>query len=592
VTNSYFDLLIQYGDQFEVLGFRDLIEVKVNGDQDLQVDLRNPEYDITRSIKKVLYSYQGGGDLFATISKPVTFTGYFSPDDRLPKELVTLKQSISVITEEMKKEGGERFTATVVDPDTGDGSVAKKLVAEYGFRPMALSILDTRSFWFYMTLTSGDEIVEIPLPEDLSKESIKRAMETGLKRFGAGFAKTIALSTPPQQPPMPQYGMMPPQGPQFNVLHQLLEKEHKIVDTDLASGHMPEDADLLMVVSPESMTDKQLFAMDQFLMQGGTVVISTSPYAIGVTNGLSADKKPNGLEGWLKFHGITIGDELVMDDRNSSFPVPVQRKVGAFTVQETKLVNYPYFVDIRPDGMNQESGLMTGLNQLTLTWPSPITIDNDKNKERKVTRLLESSEDSWLSTSTTITPDFPTYGEAGFAAGSDRGRQLLAVSVEGKFTSYFAGKPSPLAAEAKPARQPAENQDDNPDKAGNVINRQIDHSPESARIIVFGSGTFASDDAISISSNTMRTSYLNPVQMLTNAADWSLEDRGLLAIRGRGHFSRTLLPMSRDMQMIWEYVNYALAAAGLVLIWFIKRNIARRSEKRYLAVLQESFGRI
>lgn len=590
VTNSYFDLLIQYGDQFEVLGFRDLIEVKVAGEQDLQVDLRNPEYDITRSIKKVLYSYQGGGDLFAAISGSVTFTGYFSPDTSLPQELVTLKQTITDLTTEMQKEGGDRFTTTIVDPDEGDGSVAKKIQQEYGFRPMAVSLLDTRSFWFYMTLASGDQIVEIPLPEDLSKESIKRAIETALKRFGTGFAKTIALSTPRQQPPMPQYGMMGPQVPQFNILRQLLEKEHKITDTDLASGFAPEDADLLMVVSPESFSEKQLFAMDQFLMKGGTVVLAASPYSISVVNGLTADKQQSGLEAWLKFHGITIDEELVMDPQNSAFPVPFQRQVGGFTVQETRLVNYPYFVDIRPDGMNQESALMTGINQLTLTWPSPITVDSEKNGERRVTRLLESSDGSWLSTDTTITPNFQAYGEAGFAMGEERSRQLVAVAVEGRFTSYFAGKPSPLTADSSQTTPAAAQEKSEQNK--NVITRQIDRSPESSRIIVFSSGTFASDDAISISSSTMRTSYLNPVQMLTNAADWSLEDRGLLSIRGRGHFSRTLMPMSRESQIFWEYANYAMAALGLIFVWFLKRNMIRRSNKSHLALLRESVGRI
>ena len=62
VTNSYFDILIQYGDQFETLGFRDLIEVKSQDEQTLDVELRNPEYDITRAIKKVFYTYQGGGE--------------------------------------------------------------------------------------------------------------------------------------------------------------------------------------------------------------------------------------------------------------------------------------------------------------------------------------------------------------------------------------------------------------------------------------------------------------------------------------------------------------------------------------------------
>ena len=64
LVNSYFDVLVQYGDQFEVLGFRDLIEVKVAGESNLDVQLRNPEYDITRTIKKVLYGFQSGGELF------------------------------------------------------------------------------------------------------------------------------------------------------------------------------------------------------------------------------------------------------------------------------------------------------------------------------------------------------------------------------------------------------------------------------------------------------------------------------------------------------------------------------------------------
>jgi len=593
VTNSYFDLLIQYGDQYEVLGFRDLIEVKVAGEQDLQVDLRNPEYDITRSIRKVLYSYQGGGDLFATLERPVSFTGYFSPDSLLPPELVQLRQSVAELLEELQKEGGERFSATIVDPDEGDGRVAKKIQSDYGFRPMAVSLLDTDSFWFYMTLASGDQIVEVPLPEDLSKESLKRAIDAGLKRFGSGFAKTIALSTPKQQTPMMPYGMPPEQGPQFTVLKSMLEKEHKVADTDLESGHLPEDADLLMVVAPESFSDKQLFAMDQFLMQGGTVVIAASPYAIGIDNTLSAKKQTTGLEDWLGYHGITIGDELVMDPRNSAFPVPVQRRVGAFTVEETQLVNYPYFVDIRPDGMDQQSGLMTGLNQLTMSWPSPITVDTEKNKDRRVTRLLESSEESWLSSSTEVTPDFKAYGDFGFPMGEERGRQLVAVAVEGRFTSYFAGKPSPLAAEKKAETPPPAGQDkQESDKAESVITRQIDRSPESSRIIVFSSPTFASDTALSIASSTMRTSYLGPVQMMTNAADWSLEDRGLLAIRGRGHFSRTLLPMTRDTQMFWEYANYLLAAAGLLLVWLFRRNIVKKARERQLAMLQQNAGRV
>src|SRR5690606_20582713 len=46
VVNSYFDVVVAYGDQYETLGFRDLIEVKVQGERDLSVALKNPEYSI------------------------------------------------------------------------------------------------------------------------------------------------------------------------------------------------------------------------------------------------------------------------------------------------------------------------------------------------------------------------------------------------------------------------------------------------------------------------------------------------------------------------------------------------------------------
>ncbi|MEJ2455936.1 MAG: Gldg family protein, partial [Candidatus Thiodiazotropha sp.] len=85
VVNSYFNILVKYGDQYQVLGFRDLIDVKVRSETDLKVNLRNPEYDITQAIKKDLYAYQGAGELFANINHPVAFKGYISPSAKLPK---------------------------------------------------------------------------------------------------------------------------------------------------------------------------------------------------------------------------------------------------------------------------------------------------------------------------------------------------------------------------------------------------------------------------------------------------------------------------------------------------------------------------
>jgi ABC-2 type transport system permease protein len=590
VTNSYFDILIRYGDQFETLGFRDLIEIKAQDEQDLDVELRNPEYDITRAIKKVLYSYQAGGDLFSSMKKPVELTGYFSADERLPEELVTLKADLLVLSKELEAESDGRFTAATVDPEANGGTIAEQISQEYGFRPMAASLFDQNSFWFYMILQSGDQTVEIPLPEDLKKESLKRAINAGLKRFAAGFTKNIALSVPESMPPMPQYGIPGGGGPKFDALRELLSQEHTVTDADLKKGQVPGEADILLLAAPEELDEKALFAVDQFLMQGGTVILAASPYTVDLQRQLSMTEKKTGLEDWLEHNGITLENKMVLDPQNSPFPVPVQRNLGGFMIRETKLVNYPYFVDIRPDGMNEDSGITSGLQQVTMNWPSPIIIDSEKNKGRKVTRLLESSEKSWVSSSTMIQPDFQTNGELGFAVEGEQGQHLLAAAVEGAFTSYFTGKPSPLLDREKDAQQDAQQHPAGKDaekKKEQIIIRQLDKSPDTARIILFGSNSFLSDTVLSISSSVMRTNYLGPVQLMANTVDWSLEDRGLLSIRGRSHFSRPLNPITKNEQLFWEYLNYGLVLLGLAIIWLLRLRIRKRAEERQLAFLQQ-----
>ncbi len=597
VTNSYFDILIQYGDQFEVLGFRDLIELKVKGGDDLEVELRNPEYDITRALRKTLYSYQGEGDLFADIGKPIVLTGFISASSNLPDTLVSLKNELNNLVEDLQEKGGEQFSYREMDPEEDGGKIAQQLQQEYGFRPMAASLFDQQTFWFYLILQSGEQTIEIPLPQEFDRDSLQRSINAGLKRFASGFTKSIALHTQPVTPPMPQYGM-PPRGKQFNILRDFLQQDHKVSETDLKKGAVPEETDLLILASPESLDDIQLFGVDQFLMQGGTVVLATSPYDLEMNRELGIVQLDSGLEPWLAHHGIEINQELVLDSQNSSFPIPTQRNVGGFTIQETSMIDYPFFVDIRSDGMNEESPILSAISQVTLNWSSPIKIDNEINKQRKITHLIESSEDSWTTNELNLQPDFDAFPQYGFAKNASEGRKLLGVVIEGNFTSFFAGKLSPLLTNSESKENEADGDQPNEATAGEdeenkqVITRVIDKSPESSRIVLFASNAFLADSIISLGSGVRRTGYLEPVQMIANTVDWALEESGLLEIRGRSHFSRPLYPMSKQGQLFFEYLNYGLALAGLFGVWLIHYFLRKKALLREYTLLQKISGRI
>ncbi|CAK0763389.1 Gliding motility protein GldF [Gammaproteobacteria bacterium] len=598
VISSYFDVLISYGDQTQKLGFRDLIELKAHGERDLEVRLRNPEYDITRAIKKVLYAYQAGGDLFSNLSKPVTFRGFISPEDRLPKPLPTLRRDLDGVLEELKQKAAGKFSVDIQDPDAGNGELAKEIAKKYGFRPLALGLLDETTFYFYMLLDSDGQTVPIPLPEGLDAAGLKHAIEASLKRLSPGFLRTIALYAPQGNPQMAQFGM--DSGPGFEELRRKLGEDAVLRETDLKSGQVPNEADLLMVLAPESLDEKQVFAIDQFMMQGGTVLVSASTYHIEQgRKEISAKPQDTGLENWLGALGVTLGKSMVLDPQNTPFPIPVQRDLGGFMVQELRSVAYPYFPDLRESGMDRTSGITSGLGQVTMNWASPIEIDHERNKDRTLTELLHSSARAWTSSSGNIQPNFSAYGRLGFPEGKSANANLLGVVVEGHFDSYFKGKPSPLlktADKSKPADAKPEGEEpseDNPTaekkadagKDKPVVTGKIDHSSASARLILFSSANFLSDTALELASQATGTHYLKPVQLVQNAVDWSLEDQGLLALRGRGQYSRMLLPMDRSDQMFWEYLNYALALGGLAAVYFLQRRSRTKRLHHYQTVL-------
>jgi len=598
LVNSYFDVLVSYGDEYEVLGFRDLIEVKVESESELDVQLRNPEYDLTRSIKKVLQSFQGGDSVFENIAGTVAFTGYISPDARLPEALADYREVLQGVLDDLVVESDGRFSAEILDPEDGDGALARQIEADYGFRPMAASLFDLNSFYFYLTLADGEELVQVPLPEALSAEATRQALEDGLERFASGVLKTVALSAPgPQTPPMAMG--MPPQGSPFSQLRDYLAVDYRVESAELASGRVPEAAEVLLVVDPQNLDETGVFALDQFLMRGGTVILATAPFAteFGET-AITATARQSGLEDWLAHHGLTLEKTFVMDPQNAAFPAPVTRQVGGFSFQELVMLDYPYFVDVRGDGLNEEAPINAGLPQLTVTWPSPITVDEAVNAGRTVTPLLSSSPASWTSDDTDVMPRLNEMGLSGFDAEGERGARLLAVMVEGRFDSYFAGKPSPLL-EAAAADDDADGATDDDADAEDgaeaeaeedglgTLSTVIDRSPESARLLLFASNDFLADQTLQLVGSADGIFYTNSLQLMANAADYAVEDRALLSIRGRGRFNRTLPPLEASSQTLLEFVNYGAALLGLGLIYLVYRQRQGAARARYRRWLSE-----
>ncbi|MGH2542047.1 MAG: Gldg family protein, partial [Ardenticatenaceae bacterium] len=360
-------------------------------------------------------------------------------------------------------------------------------------QPIATDLFGTLSYYLHMILQSGDEAQLLAPSGDLSEANVRTTIESALKRQSDGFLKVVGLWTPPATPTADPFGQQQPSLKQYTTIAEQLRQDYTVQPVDLTTGQVPVDVDVLVVVAPQAMTERERYAIDQYLMRGGSIVLAAGNYALNpdpMTGDLGVQQVEEGLRDMLLSYGIDVQQAMVMDPQNEPFPVQVARNVGGLQVREIQAMNYPFFVDVRANGMDKDSPILASVPAVTMNWVSPVVVaDGDEETGRAVTTLLRSSPGSWLRTNTDIQPNTQLYPETGFPVEGEPQSYPLAVSVQGVFDSYFKDKPIP-SAEAPATGDPEapESSVVPTDTVGTLV-----QSPESARLVVIGSAEFLND---------------------------------------------------------------------------------------------------
>jgi ABC-2 type transport system permease protein len=579
VINSYFDILVQYGDQSETLTFNDLIEVEQNRDGTLDVRLRNLEYDLTSTIKKVIYGFQNIDAILASLEEPVRMNVFITPDT-LPPELADVPGTFRKVLSEIEQEAGGTFSFEFIDPDDPNSEVTRaELQERYNLQPLMTSFFSGESYYLYMVMETGDQAQVIYPSGQLSEADIRNSVESALKRLSPGFLQVVGLWTPPAAPTQNMFGQTQQPISSWQQVREVLQQEYEVRTVDLSTGSVGADVDVLVVIGPQNLDDKARYAIDQYLMRGGAVILAagtTGIMAAPTGGGLAAKPVTEGVGELLAHYGITVEDAMVLDPQNEPFPVPVMRQVGDFQVQEIQALDYPFFIDIRADGMAEDHPIVNNLPAVTLNWASPIKLDAAKNAERDVDVLLQSSSGSWIQESDNIQPDFNTYPELGFAQLTESQPYTLAVSVRGSFASFFTDKPSPLAVGEEDG-ETAESEQATPEPTPQTAPGTIEVSPETARLVVVSSFEFVDDTVLELSRTLGGDRYLNNLNLVQNAVAWAVEDLDLLNISARGSASRVLIELSEGEQSFWEVGNYVFALLALLTVAAVT-SVRRRNE--------------
>jgi len=564
IVNAYFDILVRYGDQSIVIGLNDLIDAQQTA-TGVEVSLKNLEYNLTSAIKKTVYGFQSIDSILAELQNPVTLTLLLS-QSTLPENENDIVTMIDQIATEIQDNSNGKFIFETIDPDGQGAAITRdQLINDYGIQPYPVDLFSQDTYFFHLLLQNGDSDQVIYPPTEANEAEIRLSIESALKRTSSGFLKVVGVWTPPTTS-TDIYGQTVQAISSYQYAISQLQSEYDVQSVDLSTGRVPDNYDALVIIAPQNLTELEQYAIDQFLMRGGAVIMAVNSYKLDADpyqGYLTLSPVDTGLKEMLSSYGIDVQDLLVMDTQNAAFPVAVNRDVGGVQVQEIQAIDYPYFIDVRPSMMASDSLIVSGLPAISMDWASPVQVNKDQIQDREVTTLLSSSSDAWTSTDTNIQPDFDTYPDLGFPPSDSKSTYPLAISMTGTFDSYFKDKPVPTTTNA----------DGTESAASGLVT--INQSSTSSRLVVFGGAGFIDDFPLQLSSRLTQDYVVNNLSLLQNAVDWSVEDTDLLSIRSRGSSTRVLMSLDTKEQTFWEvgiYVIEAFLLVGLYLYWQYRKH--------------------
>ena len=126
---------------------------------------------------------------------------------------------------------------------------------------------------------------------------------------------------------------------------------------------VPPDIDVLMLVHPQNLPQKTLFAIDQFVLKGGKALVFVDPYSELQAGERTQPGQPadSDLEPLFKKWGVRLLPNVVAGDRQDAIRVAVHRPGGG-----AQALDYVAWIKLHGDDINRDNVVTAELKQLAM----------------------------------------------------------------------------------------------------------------------------------------------------------------------------------------------------------------------------------
>lgn len=301
-------------------------------------------------------------------------------------------------------------------------------------------------------------------------------------------------------------------GDRYDIRDLALDKDQSL--------SIPKDCKTLVLVKPKDFSETDLYAIDQFVMNGGTLVVFGEAVDFMNPNPMAMYQPapPPNIIPLLDAYGIKVNSDLVEDYKShATRQVPAGRQ-GMFTIMTE--VAYPQWVIAQRDNFDTNNPALA--HQQVLIFPFPNSLEFRAELPEGVQKIeLISTTDK---AKTQPRPPFNLQPPKDNKTPDDTKKYMLAGAVTGPLESYFKGKDKPAKAEEEdkqndPLKAMEKAEDENAPKLDQAKN---------GRVIVISTAEFLSPDILqSVGGQVAQQSLM----FMENMVDWLSLGTDLIAIR-------------------------------------------------------------
>lgn len=299
------------------------------------------------------------------------------------------------------------------------------------------------------------------------------------------------------------------------TFYEQLSQRYQIRTLTPDFSQLDSDLDLLLLIQPSGLTEQAMFAIDQYLVKGGKLILFADPYpeAGGPTANPLSD-----LSRFYKAWGIEFDDQHLLLD--GQYALKLQ------TARDKPPVRHLGLLGLTDDALNQQEVYASQLEHINVGSTGSIRRLADAKTDTEFVPLLSSSHDSMLlDKNSYLQQTHPELFQQSFKPSGQQ--QVIAARIQGKFASAFSANPDPAS------KQPV-----------------LVQGSQLAQVLMFADTDLLSDRMWVRVQNFLNQKiaipFANNGDLLANAVDSFSGSAELVAIRGRERLER---PFKRVQQL-------------------------------------------